>query len=104
MADTPRSIDYLPLNDIREAPHNPKTHDADVMNASVSAFGFMDPVIIDDRTGLLVSGHGRLDHLRASHARGDAPAEGIMVADDGRWLVPVVRGWAASTIAMQRLR
>ncbi len=44
---------------------NSKDHDVGEISKSVSRFGFVEPLIIDERTGKLVAGHGRLKTLRA---------------------------------------
>jgi ParB-like chromosome segregation protein Spo0J len=60
-----RWIDYVPLDEIAEAHRNPKLHDRRGIRASVTRFGFVEPITIDERTGRLVAGHGRLEQLRA---------------------------------------
>lgn len=90
---TPRHIDYLPLGEVVPARKNPKLHALADIAESVARFGYIEPVVIDERTGRLLSGHGRLDTLAAGEAAGIDPPDGILVDDDGLWLVPVVRGW-----------
>lgn len=92
-----RRIEYLPLDEIRANPSNPKGHDVDTINGSVHRFGYIDSVAIDERTGYLISGHGRTKTLRAMKARGDDPPDGIQVSEDGAWLVPVQVGWSSQT-------
>lgn len=89
----PRWIDYLPLDDLKPAPRNPKQHDQAGISASLARFGVIEVQVMDERTGRLVSGHGRLDSYRAARDAGDDPPEGVDVNDDGVWLVPVLRGW-----------
>lgn len=91
-----RRIEYVPLDEIARAPRNPKGHDAEGIAASVRRFGIVEIVVEDERTGRLVSGHGRLDAFVEDHAAGADPPDGIEVDGDGRWLVPVVRGWASA--------
>lgn len=90
---TPRRIDYMRLEDIPDADVNPKDHDEPRIAGSISRFGFADAPILDERTGQLVAGHGRKGDLIARHTAGGQPPEGIMVDEDGAWLVPVQRGW-----------
>lgn len=90
-----RRIEYRPLDEIRANPANPKGHDVDTINGSVHRFGYIDGVAVDERTGYLISGHGRTKTLRAMKARGDAPPDGIQVGPDGAWLVPVQVGWSS---------
>lgn len=94
-----RRIEYRPLDDIQANPRNPKAHDVDTINDSVNRFGYIDGVVIDERTGYLISGHGRTKSLRAMRDRGDAPPDGVTVDATGAWLVPVQVGWASRTDA-----
>lgn len=108
---TERHIEYLPLDEIVEAEANPKDHDEDGIAASLRRFGTIEIITRDDRTGRLISGHGRTEQYRRAHAAGEDPPDGVSVDDDGRWLVPVVCGWAsqdddearAALIAVNRL-
>jgi hypothetical protein len=90
-----RWIEYMPLADLVPADRNPKGHRDEAIARSVSAFGYIEPVVLDERTGKLVAGHGRRSDLMSREATGEAPPDGIAVGDDGRWLVPVSRGWAS---------
>jgi DNA modification methylase len=55
--------------------------------------GYVAPMIVDERTGRLVAGHGRLESLQKAKAEGREPPDRVRVR--GRdWLVPVVRGIA----------
>lgn len=100
--DTPRRLEYMPLADLLERRHpgNVKAHADDVIDASLARFGYVEPIVLDERTGRLVSGHGRVEQLTARHSGADGgliadPPEGLVVMTDGTWLVPVVRGWAS---------
>lgn len=88
-----RFIEYMPLDDVARAPRNPKGHATEDIEASFKRFGFVEPITMDDRTGRLVSGHGRLDELTRARDAGETPPDGIDVDEDGAWLAPVVRGW-----------
>ena len=91
-------IEYTPLADLKRHPRNPKDHDIGAISRSVNRFGFTAPVIIDERTGYLAAGHGRIDTLAQLKAQGkDAPAN--VQTDHGEWLVPVVRGVAFNSDA-----
>lgn len=90
-----RRIEYRLLDDLQANPANPKDHAVDVIDASMDRFGYIDGAVIDERTGYIVSGHGRAKTLRAKRDRGDAPPEGVRVDEQGRWLVPVQVGWAS---------
>jgi len=85
------AVEYLPLSGLRPAARNPKAHDVEALVASLGRFGFVAPVIIDDRTGRLVAGHGRVEALERAKAAGADPPARVKV-EGGEWLVPVVRG------------
>jgi ParB-like chromosome segregation protein Spo0J len=89
-----RSIAYMPVDELVAAPRNPKKHDLDGLADSFNAHGFVEPCVMDNRTGKLVSGHGRLEAVLAAKQRGEAPPDGI-VDRDGTWLIPVV-GWESA--------
>lgn len=91
MPDT-RRLEYRPLSTLKANPRNPKGHDLDTINTSVARFGLIDIIAVDDRTGYIVSGHGRTETLQAAKERGDNPPDGIRVEHD-EWLVPVIVGW-----------
>jgi hypothetical protein len=86
-------IEYMALSQIARAPRNPKDHDVDAVGESIRRFGFVAPIVLDENTGRLVAGHGRLETLQRAKAAGEAPPERIIEKDDD-WLVPVVRGVA----------
>lgn len=90
----PRWIDYIDVDDLRPDPRNPKGHDEDGLDESLEEFGYTEAVMVDERTGLLVSGHGRRELVLRDRAKGGDPPDGIVV-DGRRWLVPVQRGWSS---------
>jgi hypothetical protein len=86
-------IEYVALADLKRHPRNPKDHDIGAISGSVNRWGFAEPVVIDERTGYLAAGHGRIDTLAQLKARGGEPPVNVQLADfDGDWLIPVVRG------------
>lgn len=93
---TDRRVDYEPLSQIRAAPRNAKRHDAAGIGSSISEFGFAELPLIDERTGRLVAGHGRIEDLIAKRQAGHEPPDGVRAdPETGEWYVPVVRGWAS---------
>lgn len=84
-------IEYMPLSKLVRAPRNAKTHDLQAIAESMQRFGYVASVIIDDATGRLVAGHGRLDTLQSLKAQGQPPPDRIRVNGD-EWLVPVQCG------------
>lgn len=91
-------IEYVALADLKRHPRNPKDHDIGAISRSVNRFGFTAPVIIDERTGYLAAGHGRIDTLAQLKAQGKEPPANVQ-ADGDEWLVPVVRGVAFNSDA-----
>lgn len=88
----PRWMEYHPIDDVPGADRNPKDHDEALIGQSFDEFGFIDAVILDERTGKLLGGHGRIERLRWERGAGNDPPEGIVVTDDGTWTMPVQRG------------
>jgi hypothetical protein len=100
-----RRLELMPLAKIQRAKKNPKTHDDAAIGASVDRFGFVEPIVRDERTGRLVAGHGRLDLMAALFEKAPGrPPVGVQ-ARRGRngkiteWLVPVIRGWRSKNDA-----
>lgn len=94
-----RRIEYVRLDELARAERNPKAHDHGTIRASVRRFGYAGSLIIDERTGRLVAGHGRLEALEQLAAADEGVEQlpdGLRRADDGAWLVPVERGWASA--------
>lgn len=89
----------MPLDDLPEAVRNPKAHDEQGIDASLDRFGYVEPAVLDERTGRLVSGHGRKRGLQAKRERGEQPPEGVELGAEGVWLVPVYRGWTSRSDA-----
>ena len=92
-------IEYVALADLKRHPRNPKSHDIGAISRSVNRFGFTAPVIIDERTGYLAAGHGRIDTLAQLKAQGHEPPANVQTDKAGDWLVPVVRGVAFNSDA-----
>ncbi len=99
MPDQERRLDYMPLTEVARADRNPKRHDAEGIAGSMKKFGVVELPALDERTGKLVAGHGRLDAWLAAAAREEQPPAGIKIGEDGVWLVPVIRGWASNNDA-----
>jgi hypothetical protein len=85
-------IEYTPLSKLKKFIRNPKRHALKDIGESMDRFGFAAPPTIDEETGYLVCGHGRVEELELKFERGEKPPLNIKVADSGEWLVPVVRG------------
>ncbi len=89
----PTRLEWMPIGQLQAAPRNPKRHSAEI-STSIGRFGYVEPIVLDERTGRIVAGHGRREALVAMRDRGEAPPAGIR-AEGGEWFVPVLRGWAS---------
>lgn len=87
-------VEWMRLDDIREAQRNSKLHDLDELDTSVRVLGFTTELKYDERTQRLIRGHGRLAYLRRQRDKGAEPPEGIRDGGDD-WLAPVIRGWSS---------
>ena len=85
-------ISYKRIDDIDVADVNPKDHDLGVLIMSINRFGFNVPLIINDTSGKLVAGHGRLQALISMYSSKYGLPKNIMKDDDGMWLAPVMVG------------
>jgi hypothetical protein len=95
-APSRRYIEYMPLGAIIPADRNPKDHVIPDIQASMKRWGYTEPIVLDDRTGKLISGHGRVEALGEIRASGGDVPSGVEV-DEGsdEWLLPVTRGWSS---------
>lgn len=84
----------MPLDGVLRADRNPKRHDAALIRKSIGKFGVVETPALDERTGKLVAGHGRLNEWERARAAGENPPDGVQVVD-GDWHVPISRGWAS---------
>src|SRR5438309_5335472 len=71
----------------------PKSHQVQTVLASMERFGYVAPMILNERSGRLVAGHGRLESLKRAKLTGQKPPDRIRVSGS-EWLVPGVRGVA----------
>lgn len=89
-------IEYMDLDVLLEFPENPRGHDLSQLGEAFEQRGFVTPLLMDETSGLLVEGHGRLRKLKAMRDAGEkAPGRIVVMTEPGkpaRWLVPVVRG------------
>lgn len=87
-------IEYMAIEDLLPDLRNPKRHRLDLIDGSYDEFGYVEPVTLDERTGMLLAGHGRVEQLAGRRLDGKEPPEGVKVREDGAWTLPVVRGVA----------
>uniref|UniRef100_UPI003F496758 hypothetical protein n=1 Tax=Pseudonocardia sp. CA-138482 TaxID=3240023 RepID=UPI003F496758 len=83
------------LDEIKGATKNPKEHDIPGIKRSIAHHGMAAPLLYDNRTALLVGGHGTLQALRELHRDGRPAPKGTEVDEDGMWKVPVFQGYAS---------
>ena len=86
--------EYMPLSALLPAPTNPKDHDLGVIHQSIDRFGIAEDPVLDERTGLLLHGHGRVEVYRQKQDSGEKPPPEVTVKK-GEWWIPVRRGWAS---------
>jgi len=84
-------LEYVPIDELKRWPKNPKFHNEEELCSSIVRFGFVAPFVVNESTGELVAGHGRLDALLRMKNQGDNPPKRI-VEENGKWLAPVIRG------------
>ncbi|MFB6700290.1 hypothetical protein [Streptomyces rubiginosohelvolus] len=95
IASPPRYTAYLPLTDLSPASRNPKRHELELIIASIDMHGLVEIPVVDERTQTTLHGHGRREALIEMQVRGMRAPSGIVIDEDGGWLVPVLRGWAS---------
>ena len=95
MADN-RQIEYMALGELmtRLHPENPKQHDIGAIIQSYKTHGFVASGILDDRTGLFLAGHGRIQALNSMKRQKMDIPDGIRNGGDD-WLVPVQVGYSS---------
>lgn len=99
----------IALDDVVRLPRNAKEHDLGEIDGAVRRFGFLERVVINETTGHLIAGHGRIDDLQSQKAAGRSRPKNVEVRGDGMWLVPA--DWVdvaeseeeAAAIALNRL-
>ena len=86
---------FTKLSEIIEADRNVKDHDIGSIHESMNRFGFTSPLLLNETTGKLVAGHGRIEALKQKMQFKEPVPANIQVDDEsGEWLVPVIRGVA----------
>jgi hypothetical protein len=97
--DPPRWLDWIDIDKIEYAPRNPKEHDLEGIGASFDEHGVVEVPALDERTGRLVAGHGRIERMRQARDAGQSPPDGLVVGPDGVWRAGVIRGWRSHSDA-----
>jgi hypothetical protein len=93
------TIRYMRLDDAAKLRwrKNPKLHDIGAIVESIRRYGFIDPPGFDATLGAFTYGNGRDEALEWMYAQGEPLPRGILVADDGMWLMPVKVGLDQAT-------
>jgi ParB-like chromosome segregation protein Spo0J len=99
IARPPRYITYVPLTDLTPAPRNPKRHELELLIDAIRMHGLVEVPVADERTHYVLHGHGRREALIEMQVRGMPLPGGVVLDEDGGWLVPVLRGWASKSDA-----
>lgn len=84
-------IEYMDIDEVEEAERNPKGHDMGGISDSIGRFGYIAPMLIDERDGKLVAGAGRIRTLRKGRLAGEGVPDRI-IEREGRWYAPFIRG------------
>ncbi|MGW2496287.1 ParB N-terminal domain-containing protein [Streptomyces pseudogriseolus] len=95
IARPPRFITYVPLTDLTPAPRNPKRHELELLIDAIRMHGLVEVPVADERTQCVLHGHGRREALIEMQNRGMTTPGGVVLDEDGGWLVPVLRGWSS---------
>lgn len=99
-AEGEMELKWVPLSEAIKHECNPKDHDEALIRASVLRFGFNDPIAVNEATGKLLEGHGRLTVLMDMKKDGDEPPARVKVRKkDSEWLVPMLRGMSFASEA-----
>jgi len=76
------NVQKFKIADIKPAPYNPRKtlkpgdDEWEALSRSLERFGLVEPLIINSKTGLLVSGHQRLNVLKS---KGETEVEAVVV-------------------------
>lgn len=87
-------IEMVPLSSLVEMldPENEKAHDLPDIKESIRRHGFTTPAEVDERTGKIGAGHGRIEALWEMHRNGEPTPKRLELDDRGdEWLVPLLR-------------
>ena len=92
-------VEYVALDEVVKWDRNPRTHDDAAIERSIKRYGFVSPPLLDEASGKLVAGHGRIGALEALQAAGEPPPARVEVRAGGKWFVPVIRGISFNSVA-----
>ena len=85
------NVNYDRLHLYQFDDRNPKDHNIGEIINSIKRFGFIELPVVNDTTGFLVAGHGRITALQQMFQfKDDMPAYIEEEKDTGEWLVPTL--------------
>lgn len=92
LAGTPRFV-LMDLDDLMKRlwPKNAKKHDMEFLGEAFEENGMAEFPTIDEGTGKIVAGNGRVEKLNTMKDNGEPAPERIVVRGK-KWFVPTVRG------------
>lgn len=76
-----------PLSKLVAMPRNPKAHNIGEIHQSYDRFGFVHRIVINEVTGHIVAGHGRVEALRQRKVLNLGLPKGVVEKPDD-WYVP----------------
>ena len=85
-------LEWMFIDEIPFAEVNPKKHDEGAMFSSIRRYGFIEKPVMNETTGRLVAGHGRITALMFMYRHNDTHVPNGVRVVDGRWQVQVHRG------------
>jgi len=98
-------ISYADIFSFDFLPNNIKSHDDAGIKESIQTFGFVDPILVNQRTNRDISGNGRLKVLRDMFEQNETCPKGIIEktygathAFDNSELPPLTRKWFAPVV------
>ena len=86
-----RSVAYFPIDELLTAKRNPKKHAIEDLDWSIKRWGYVELITLDDTSGRIVAGHGRLKALKQMRDDGEPEPKGVKPG----WIIPVNLGWGS---------
>jgi hypothetical protein len=96
-------LEYVSLSKVILWENNLKLHDIGGVINSIKQHGFKDPPkyepYLNNGSGGIVEGNGRSVALDNMRKNGENPPRGVLVTEDGDWLIPILFGVDADSEA-----
>lgn len=81
---------YMRIDAVHAADINPKRHRLEDIKSSVRRFGMVSPAVMNEATGKLVVGHGRVTATKALMDAQEPMPSRVTADEDGMWMVPIL--------------